>query len=195
MSEDRATEEKRTAPLYFLHWVQAEEPLSPETCDRIVELGQSFPAEVGKIEDGKVRQERQSMLHRMRPESRTRDFFQQLFRLMGEINEAYFGLALEGIVSPDYIEYEAGFGRFDWHNDYAYMAPDRVRKLTLILQLSEPEDYEGGQLEVFTSEVVALPKQRGAILAFPSFLYHRVTPVTRGRRRSLVVWASGPPFR
>jgi PKHD-type hydroxylase len=64
------------------------------------------------------------------------------------------------------------------------------------VQLSAPEDYDGGQLELRDGdEIVSGPRDAGTIVAFPSWVIHRVTPVTRGLRRSLVVWVGGPPFR
>jgi PKHD-type hydroxylase len=62
--------------------------------------------------------------------------------------------------------------------------------------LSDPSEYDGGDLEIFTgTESVALEKKKGIIHAFPSYVMHRVTPVTRGTRRTLVVWIAGPKFR
>jgi len=70
------------------------------------------------------------------------------------------------------------------------------RKLSLVLQLTDPEEYEGGDLELMTSsDPIAVLKQRGLISVFPSFVLHRVTPVTKGTRRTLVVWACGPEFK
>jgi len=70
------------------------------------------------------------------------------------------------------------------------------RKISLSLQLSEPSDYEGGELvlQAGDSERVA-EKARGTLIAFPSFVLHRVRPVTAGVRKSLVIWVAGPEFR
>jgi PKHD-type hydroxylase len=72
------------------------------------------------------------------------------------------------------------------------------RKLSMTIQLSEPNEYEGGEFEIDPEFGVldqAVIKQRGTVLVFPSFLRHRVAPVTSGIRRSLVCWAEGPKFR
>ena len=67
------------------------------------------------------------------------------------------------------------------------------RKLTMVIQLSDPSEYEGGQLELF--EDIQIPKQKGLVAMFPSFgNYHRVTPVLSGTRKVLVAWIWGPPF-
>ena len=81
-----------------------------------------------------------------------------------------------------------------------------IRKLSLTIQLSDPEDYEGGMFEqrilrkndegdlnAITNSLESI-KPRGSLLVFPGFVYHRVMPVTKGTRRSLVAWAVGTPF-
>lgn len=86
-------------------------------------------------------------------------------------------------------------GHYDWHIDQ--MADGQVpRKFSLVLQLSDPYEYEGGDLEIITSKnPIAVTKRKGLVAAFPSYVMHRVTPVTSGTRRTLVVWCCGPPFR
>lgn len=86
-----------------------------------------------------------------------------------------------------------GQGRFDWHHD---CDPEdfETRKLTIVVQLSDPGDYVGGDLEVFPFGSLAFSKLQGAAVIFPAFLFHRVTPVQHGTRDALVCWAEGPPF-
>jgi PKHD-type hydroxylase len=70
------------------------------------------------------------------------------------------------------------------------------RKLSCVIQLSDPEDYDGGELQMnMGSQIVSIPKQKGLVTYFSSFVLHRVTPVTRGVRKSLVAWISGPNLR
>jgi PKHD-type hydroxylase len=64
------------------------------------------------------------------------------------------------------------------------------------VQLADPSEYEGGNLQVMTSgQPQTVRKQRGLIAVFPSYVLHQVTPVTQGSRQSLVAWVSGPAFR
>ena len=182
-------------PITFFNWVKSEESFSLEACDWIVALGASYQASLGGVGDSKLGERRQSFVHRIAFDDQTEKFRRQLEGLAHRINEKHYGLDIHGILPPHYIEYHAGFGRFDWHNDYAYVSKDSARKLTLIVQLSDPSDYEGGRLEVFDTEPTPLPRERGAVVAFPTFVPHRVTPVTSGARRSLVLWAAGPTFR
>lgn len=87
-------------------------------------------------------------------------------------------------------------GHFDWHTDIGDGPVAGKRKLTIVIQLSAPGDYEGGALEIMRgSAVVQADRDQGAATLFPGFLLHRVTPVTGGTRQSLTVWAHGPAFR
>jgi PKHD-type hydroxylase len=86
-------------------------------------------------------------------------------------------------------------GHYDWHID-AGSNDECPRKLSLVLQLSDPSEYEGGELQLKTSvKEIAIEKKKGFITVFPSYVLHRVTPVTAGVRRTLVVWVAGPAFR
>jgi PKHD-type hydroxylase len=102
---------------------------------------------------------------------------------------------------------------YDWHCDSwetPYANPDnkdtngKIRKLSVTCSLSDPKDYEGGELEFDFRNMdpdkksirkCAEIKQRGSIVVFPSHVWHRVKPVTKGTRYSLVIWNLGYPFR
>jgi len=93
-------------------------------------------------------------------------------------------------------EYDSTFqGGYDWHID---VGPDALskRKISICIQLTHESEYEGGQLEIsMTREPRVASKSFNSGVVFPSFMLHRVTPVTKGRRKSLVLWISGPPFK
>jgi PKHD-type hydroxylase len=93
-----------------------------------------------------------------------------------------------------YTEYNGGEkGHYGWHVD---VLPNSKRKLSVVVQLSSPDEYEGGDLEVLTSiEPYKIPKKKGQVVVFPTFMLHRVTPITHGLRKSLVWWVGGSPFR
>ena len=99
--------------------------------------------------------------------------------------------------SPQVARYAAaGADHFDWHADIGAGVWAARRKLTIVVQLSDPTDYAGGTLQLrpdanITDAVTA----RGTATIFPSFVLHRVTPVTMGTRWSLTLWAHGPAFR
>ena len=83
---------------------------------------------------------------------------------------------------------------YDWHMDIG-KGNSSTRKISISIQLSDPADYEGGDLEFFGMADFQPPRGLGTAIAFPTFLAHRVKPVTRGVRLSLVTWIAGPPFR
>lgn len=95
-----------------------------------------------------------------------------------------------------YTVYEgAEGGHYDWHVDHGADAPD-PRKLSISIQLSAPDSYQGCDLELsFGDGVKAAPRKRGTAVAFASYVLHRVTPIVSGTRKSLVAWVSGPEFR
>jgi PKHD-type hydroxylase len=106
-------------------------------------------------------------------------------------------LGLHGLAeSLQYTIYHgAEGGHFDWHRDQGD-AHEEPRKISLSLQLSDGSSYEGCALELHSSGgVQAAPRKRGTLIAFPSYVLHRVTPIRSGIRKSLVVWAAGPEFR
>lgn len=84
---------------------------------------------------------------------------------------------------------------FEWHLDFG-AAEISARKLSVTVQLSDPDEYEGGDLEfMINQKIVKAPREKGTIVVFPSFIMHRVTPITKGTRQSIVGWVSGPPYR
>ena len=102
--------------------------------------------------------------------------------------------------NPQFAAYGVG-EHYDWHVDCCTRG-DTVRKITAVLQLDETDDYAGGDLEFRRLEepderLDGPPELRdqGTVVVFPSYLVHRVTPVTRGTRRSLAMWMTGPRFR
>ena len=99
--------------------------------------------------------------------------------------------------SPQIARYDAARqGHFDWHADIGDGPVARQRKLTMVAQLSDPDDYAGGLLELMPSaQVITADRGCGAVTFFPSYVLHRVTPVTEGVRQSLTIWAHGPAFR
>jgi PKHD-type hydroxylase len=97
--------------------------------------------------------------------------------------------------SIQYAEYPADGGHYDWHMD---TGPDQFsrRKISITVQLSDPSEYEGGDLQLkINSGHQNTPKGFGTVVIFPSYLLHRVTPVTGGLRKSLVLWITGPAFK
>jgi PKHD-type hydroxylase len=88
-------------------------------------------------------------------------------------------------------QYIEGEGHYDWHMDVGENAS--TRKLSVSIQLSDPEEYEGGELNFFINRnEIKAPKTKGTVVIFPSFFMHKVSMVTKGVRKSLVIWVHGP---
>jgi len=121
--------------------------------------------------------------------------FQKLVGAASTINQQAYCFDLAALESLQYTVYLAGeSSHYDWHVDHG--RTPRRRKLSLVLQLSAPTDYEGCELQIHASNRIdTAPKTRGTLIAFPSYTLHRVTPITAGIRKSLVMWCSGPRFR
>lgn len=85
---------------------------------------------------------------------------------------------------------------YDWHVDVFPLAGLPVdRKVTVVCLLSDPSEFTGGDLQIQLYADYTAPLVKGSIIAFPSILYHRVTPVTSGLRSTATMWLSGPRFR
>jgi len=113
------------------------------------------------------------------------------------LNAKFYGFDLYGFVEDmQYtIYYGDEEGHYTWHTDMSETSSS-TRKFSMILQLSDPNDYEGGELQTLIgSDHSAVVKQKGLIAAFPSWTLHRVTPVTKGIRKTIVVWVAGPQFK
>lgn len=122
----------------------------------------------------------------------------RLVALVAKVNRDHFGFAIDEFAeSAQVARYGAERqGHFGWHADIGEGPLARRRKLTLVVQLSEPEGYVGGGLELWPHGTAhEAPRTVGAAILFPAFVLHRVTPVTGGERFSLTIWAHGPAFR
>ena len=121
----------------------------------------------------------------------------RMIRTVAEVNRAAFQFDLTDFgESAQIARYGAADqGHFDWHSDIGAGQWAAQRKLTVVVQLSDPAHYQGGALQIQPDNTLAeAPRARGTAAIFPSFALHRVTPVTEGQRWSLTLWAHGPAF-
>jgi PKHD-type hydroxylase len=154
-------------------------------------------AQVGGGNDGKInyniRRSELNWLHKV-PECEW--VFEKLSHAVSSLNADYFGFDLTGFGEALQLTnyHEAKQGMYTWHQDFG--ASGVSRKLSLVLQLSDPSEYEGGELQLLTTgQPTAIQKKRGLITVFPAWTLHQVTPVTKGTRQTLVTWISGPDFK
>jgi len=167
---------------------------TPDECASIVETTTRrglLSAETGGREG---QYKRNSQIRFLKPSAETIWVFQRMVNVVKSANE-FFKYDLTAINEGiQFTQYQSPGGNYDWHTDYG---PGMVtRKLSITVQLTDPKDYEGGELELNpTGEVVTLERVRGRAYVFPSYTLHRVKPMVTGTRHSLVVWVNGPPYR
>lgn len=130
--------------------------------------------------------------------SQSRFITDMLWSFTQRANMHAFGFNIDYLRDIQFTEYNTGC-YYDWHYDTFWANPTVYdRKLSVVIQLSNSSEYDGGDFE-FGADVPSFDssmlRDKGTVLVFPSFLSHRVTPVTRGTRYSLVTWVQGPKFR
>jgi|TARA_R110000822_G_scaffold297577_2_gene420190 PKHD-type hydroxylase len=132
------------------------------------------------------------------PNNDTKWLYEKLEQLVVQANEALFNFSITNVTDLiHYVIYPENGGHLDWHMDIGKLGVNR-RKLALTVQLSDPSEYDGGEFEVWfggKDEFVEVPRQKGDVIIFPTFLMHRVKPIIRGQRKALVFWTGGEPFR
>lgn len=184
------------------HWQVWYGGLPKDQVNAIIDTCKSYPIQEATIGDGVVASNeefRRSDIRWINPHTEP-NIVNMLWYHASEANRAAFGFHIDYLGEIQFTEYHStNLGKYDWHYD-TFWASGRAydRKLSVVVQLSDPADYDGGDFQ-FDTGIPQLDqfavRQQGTILVFPSFLTHRVTPVTRGTRRSLVSWIEGPKFR
>jgi PKHD-type hydroxylase len=193
----------------FESHVYAKDFFTPEECKQIIAYGKNEKystkdiASVGgapgsskykKAEDLSYRRSKISWLRSDYEE--TRWIFERITSGIVDINSQFFNFDLDHIENIQFTEYEDTYkGFYGKHIDIAYKSSN-MRKLSFTIQLSDPSEYDGGDLCLyFSDDARVMAKDRGILTVFPSFAVHEVEPVTRGTRYALVGWVCGPPFR
>ena len=127
----------------------------------------------------------------------------KLCEVAAEINKQHYGFDISNLQCPQFTEYKKG-QHYQWHRDIYPPEvdgpyPGLIRKLSMVVQLSNFEDYKGGILQIKNMDGKIEPiegfKDKGDMIIFPSFYLHRIKAVTEGTRHSLVCWFMGPSFR
>ncbi|MBL8515716.1 MAG: 2OG-Fe(II) oxygenase [Betaproteobacteria bacterium] len=181
-----ARNEAATGPLLLTHLFDADE------CAGIIRLAPEHPL----IRDTLVHPVegyRHALSYPIPLAKDTRWLFERVWEGIMLANEA-FDFRLTGIMdSLLVVKYPRG-GHLGWHTDFSDLATS-ARKVSLSIQLSPPDSYDGGALQFSDMGVLPFSHEQGAGIAFPTYLSHRVTRVTRGSRWVMLAWAFGPVFR
>jgi PKHD-type hydroxylase len=176
---------------------------TPDQCQDIINMGHQQKAEKAKvgnkggIKDGTYDTKKRITTISWIPFQAMPDMYRIIERTMLQVNGNHFGFEGMQITEPaQFTEYPKG-GFYDWHMDAEVngMTESPVRKVSMTILLSNPAEFEGGDLE-FMAEGNKPPQLlQGQAIFFASFLRHRVSKVKKGMRRSLVMWFGGPPFK
>jgi len=172
---------------------------TPEQCQMIIDAGQKQPRENGQVGGGKGGMvDTKTRLSHISwiPFNVLPEMYKTLERVMLQTNGNHFGFeGMQITENAQFTEYSDG-GFYDWHIDSDVNCANEppVRKISMTCLLSNENEFEGGGLELMSEGKFARPKQGHAIF-FASFIRHRVVPVTKGIRRSLVMWFGGTPFK
>lgn len=178
-----------------INWQMWANALSDEQCDKIIEICEKFPVQEATVFSNE--QVSDARVSKVRwPEDQ--EIGQILWKYTQMANEV-LDVNVEPYTSIQYTEYHGSEGgKYDNHHDVNWEdGSGKDRKLSIVIQLSNHKDYEGGlfQFTECESPLISDFMQRGSVLVFPSYLVHSVSPVTQGLRRSLVAWFEGPKWR
>jgi len=125
--------------------------------------------------------------------------YEKIASAIASVNAQYFGFDLPGMSEQIQLGTykDTDEGHYGWHIDEMVAPFNRVRKLSMALLLDDPSTFEGGELQIMNANAnpISLEQKRGRAWFFPSWMLHQVTPVTKGIRRSAVVWVGGPEFK
>lgn len=166
--------------------------LSKEFCELVIAETDWKKADEAKVDsdDGSIKDEVSRI---------TELVWEELYTPIGCVLQSYlakanevWGYAVHRMEKVQMSKYKEG-GHYNWHMDSKTPVNDEQRKLSIVMLLNN--DFEGGDLELATNQGQNVLKSQGDIVVFPSFLNHRVHPVTKGTRYTAVSWAYGPTFR
>ena len=182
--------------------------LTPEQCNELVRIGKSEANFDGVIigDDAQGQRDREYRKSKISwiPFDKAKDTYKVIGNWLERINGNFFDFdSLHLSEWGQYTEYPEG-GFYDWHMDMYLKMSDMppVRKVSMTLLLNDPKEFEGGELEIFngklfnsTNKETGFKLKQGQAIFFASFLLHRVKPITKGNRKSLVMWFNGKPFK
>ncbi len=170
---------------------------SENECNHIIELANKYSSFDGTI-TGKNKLEKQirdSNISWIFPDSDSEWIFRKLVDTVNYLNDRFFMFDISGFIEGlQFTRYKAPSGHYGKHVDNSFKT--NIRKLSITVQLSNPNDYQGGDLNFYTGDKpITAEKEQGMIYVFPSYILHQVTPVKKGERKSLVGWITGPSFK
>jgi PKHD-type hydroxylase len=175
----------------YAYWNDA---FTKEECEKIIQIAKDKGLIKGKtMGESDVRKSKVSWLYSC-------DDMEWVFRRVTDIilnlNERFFGFDIFGLNEGfQFTNYKAP-GQINTENMLIEHIDFVVRKLSVSIQLTDPKEYEGGELYLYDDDKGTLmDKKQGTLILFPSYVLHEVMPVTKGERNSLVTWVTGNQFK
>jgi PKHD-type hydroxylase len=170
---------------------------SKEECQTIINIAKDKGLIKGTtFNNDKTKDVRDSKISWLYPIDGMDWVFRRVTDITLNLNERFFKFDLFGLNEGfQFTNYEAPSGKYGKHVDRGTNMP--VRKLSISIQLTNPEEYEGGELKLYDGEEkgTIMDKTQGTLVIFPSYVLHEVMPVTKGERNSLVTWVTGKQFK
>ena len=171
-----------------------DEVFTKEQCKAIIDIGKEHTTKAltkNERKDGY----RDSEIAWLYPGKEYDWIFNRISEVIVNLNERFFGFDISGLHEGiQFTKYTAPGGKYGRHIDCE--VGGEVRKLSFTLQLSDPNEYEGGELSLIAGDIPnIMSKEQGHVVIFPSYVLHEVMPITKGTRYSLVSWVTGKPFR
>jgi PKHD-type hydroxylase len=168
---------------------------SKEECQKIINISKDKGLIKGTtFGDSNIRDSKISWLY---PADGIDWVFRRVTDITLNLNERFFKFDLFGINEGfQFTNYKAPSGKYGKHVDRSMNMS--VRKLSISIQLTNPEEYEGGELKLYDGDdekAIVMDKTQGTLILFPSYVLHEVMPVTKGERNSLVTWVTGKQFK
>jgi len=191
-----------TEPIWKSYIVETTQPIfTPKQCQMVIDRGMSLKKEAAGVGIGNPKGSGVDTKKRITtiswiPFKDMPEMYRDIETTMLQANNNHFGFDGMKLTEPGQFTHYLEGGFYDWHMDTDVLGKHQppVRKISMTLLLSDPSTFEGGELEFMSDGKKAKLKQGQAIF-FASWLQHRVKPVTKGERKSLVMWFGGPSFK
>jgi len=191
-----------TEPTWRSYVVETTGPIfTPKQCQMVIDKGMSLKKEkaevgMGQRPGGGYDPDKRITTISWIPFKDMPEMYKDIEKTMLQANNNHFGFEGMQLTEPGQFTHYPTGGFYEWHmdNDVVGKHQPPVRKISMTLLLSPENEFEGGELEFMQKGKTAKLKQGQAIF-FASWLQHRVKPVTKGERKSLVMWFGGPSFK